>query len=87
MIIRQRSFLRKFKKDSSNEQTNYKLVRPGDIAYNKIRAAGRSRRVTVRGLVNPGTWLCDPKAARCPLLSLSAEDAGLAKRLNGGRTE
>ena len=51
------------KKDSSNEdKANYKLVRPGDIAYNKMRAwqgaVGVSR---CRGIVSPAYIVVRPR--------------------------
>jgi type I restriction enzyme, S subunit len=51
------------KKDSSNQdKSNYKLVEPGDIAYNKMRAwqgaAGMSK---YRGIVSPAYGVIRPR--------------------------
>jgi type I restriction enzyme, S subunit len=56
------------KKDSSNEdKANYKLVRPGDIAYNKMRAwqgaIGVSRH---RGIVSPAYVIVRPREKQDP---------------------
>ncbi|RXA21696.1 restriction endonuclease subunit S [Methanosarcina sp. MSH10X1] len=56
------------KKDSSNEdKTKYKLVKPGDIAYNKMRAwqgaIGVSR---YRGIVSPAYVVVRPRGAQNP---------------------
>lgn len=66
-VIRQEQLLRSsFKKDSSNEdKSNYKLVQPGDLAYNKMRmwqgAVGRSE---YRGLVSPAYIVVRPRDTR-----------------------
>lgn len=55
-IVKQRSLLEgSFRKDSSNlDKTAYKLVRPGDIAYNKMRAwQGALGASTLRGIISP----------------------------------
>src|SRR5262249_39279526 len=63
-VIRQEELLAdSAKKDSSNEdKSNYKLVCPGDIAYNKMRmwqgAVGAS---AYRGLVSPAYIVLEPR--------------------------
>jgi type I restriction enzyme S subunit len=55
-VIRQRSLLAETaKKDSSNlDKSAYKLVCPGDIAYNKMRAwQGAIGASTLRGIISP----------------------------------
>ena len=55
-VIRQADLLAdSFKKDSSNEdKSNYKLVQPGDLVYNKMRAwQGAVGVSTYRGIVSP----------------------------------
>src|SRR4051812_11543538 len=55
-VIRQRALLAdSSKKDSSNQDKSaYKLVRPGDIAYNKMRAWQGAVGVSdYRGIVSP----------------------------------
>lgn len=66
-VIRQSSLLSdSSKKDSSNEdKSKYKLVSPGDIAYNKMRAwqgaIGASR---FRGIVSPAYIVVRPRDQR-----------------------
>lgn len=52
------------KKDSSNlDKSNYKLVRPGDIAYNKMRAwQGALGASDYRGIVSPAYVVQRPRA-------------------------
>src|SRR5438045_457100 len=55
-VIRQTDFLKDSQsKDGSNlDRSNYKLVLPGDIAYNKMRAwQGAVGRSSVKGIVSP----------------------------------
>jgi type I restriction enzyme S subunit len=55
-IVRQKALLEgSSKKDSSNlDRSAYKLVQPGDIAYNKMRAwQGALGASTVRGIISP----------------------------------
>lgn len=63
-VIRQTDLLSKSsKKDASNEdKSNYKLVKPGDLAYNKMRmwqgAVGASR---YEGIVSPAYIIVHPR--------------------------
>lgn len=62
-VIRQRSLLADgFKKDSSNQdKTAYKLVLPGDIVYNKMRAwQGATGASGFRGIVSPAYVVARP---------------------------
>jgi type I restriction enzyme S subunit len=63
-VIRQRALLAdSSKKDSSNQDKSaYKLVRPGDIAYNKMRAWQDAIGVSVyRGIVSPAYVVQRPR--------------------------
>ncbi|MGB9940751.1 restriction endonuclease subunit S [Methanosarcina sp.] len=63
-VIRQSDLLtNSSKKDSSNEdKTNYKLVRPGDITYNKMRAWQGAVGVSkYRGIVSPAYVVVHPR--------------------------
>jgi len=68
-IIRQKALLANTaKKDSSNmDKAAYKLVQPGDIAYNKMRAwqgaLGASR---FRGIISPAYVVMRPRAGSTP---------------------
>lgn len=68
-VMRQADLLRNStKKDSSNEdKASYKLVRPGDLAYNKMRAwqgaIGASR---YRGIVSPAYVVVRPRDNQNP---------------------
>lgn len=56
------------KKDSSNQdKTAYKLVRPGDIAYNKMRAwQGAVGASDYRGIVSPAYVVMRPRQGQLP---------------------
>ena len=63
-VIQQTSLLNdSSKKDSSNEDKSaYKLVRPGDIAYNKMRAwQGAVGMSDLRGIVSPAYVVLRPR--------------------------
>jgi len=63
-IIRQKALLfDTFKKDSSNiDKAAYKLVQPGDIAYNKMRAwQGAVGSSSLRGIVSPAYVVMRPR--------------------------
>jgi type I restriction enzyme S subunit len=65
-IVEQKSLLRDTsKKDSSNlNKSAYKLVQPGDIAYNKMRAwQGALGASALRGIVSPAYVVVRPRAA------------------------
>lgn len=57
------------KKDSSNlDRTKYKLVEPGDLAYNKMRAwQGAIGASAHRGIVSPAYIVQRPRAGQNPL--------------------
>ncbi|MEO7724688.1 MAG: restriction endonuclease subunit S, partial [Chthoniobacterales bacterium] len=64
-IVRQRSLLSDTsKKDSSNiNKSAYKLVQPGDIAYNKMRAwQGALGASSLRGIISPAYVVMRPRA-------------------------
>lgn len=68
-VIRQRALLEgSSKKDSSNQDRSaYKLVRPGDIAYNKMRAwQGAVGMSEYEGIVSPAYVVQRPKDTAVP---------------------
>lgn len=68
-IVRQQALLADTsKKDSSNTNKKaYKLVRPGDIAYNKMRAwQGALGASSLRGIISPAYVVMRPVAAANP---------------------
>lgn len=69
-IVRQKSLLSDTsKKDSSNLNKNaYKLVQPGDIAYNKMRAwQGALGASSLRGIISPAYVVMRPRAQASPV--------------------
>jgi len=68
-VIRQRALLAdSSKKDSSNQdKTAYKLVQPGDIAYNKMRAWQGAVGVSeYKGIVSPAYVVVRPRGGDNP---------------------
>jgi type I restriction enzyme S subunit len=68
-VLRQADLLaNSSKKDSSNEnKTNYKLVKPGDIAYNKMRAWQGAVGVSdYQGIVSPAYVVVRPRDEQNP---------------------
>ncbi|MBN1859716.1 hypothetical protein JW848_11030 [Candidatus Bipolaricaulota bacterium] len=68
-VVKQSSLLRDTsKKDSSNlDRSNYKLVHPGDIAYNKMRAwQGAVGVSSYRGIVSPAYVVQRPRKVADP---------------------
>ncbi len=69
-IVRQKALLAdSSKKDSSNtNKTAYKLVQPGDIAYNKMRAwQGALGASSLRGIISPAYVVMRPVVGANPL--------------------
>ncbi|TVP79462.1 MAG: restriction endonuclease subunit S, partial [Puniceicoccaceae bacterium] len=69
-IVRQKAFLAdSSKKDSSNtNKAAYKLVQPGDIAYNKMRAwQGALGASSLRGIISPAYVVMRPVTGANPL--------------------
>lgn len=69
-IVRQKALLAdSSKKDSSNtNKSAYKLVQPGDIAYNKMRAwQGALGASNLRGIISPAYVVMRPVAGANPL--------------------
>ncbi len=75
-------------KDSSNtDKSNYKLVEPGDLAYNKMRAwQGAAGASEYRGIVSPAYIVVRSRGAISPQLAHRLmRTPAFAKRRSGGR--